>query len=83
MKVVLVEQPVADHSARNNPAMLRESLGGIGVYSIPYFGSKALNPKAVKKNARRLKKTLARIAAPASFSPRSSDRFQKAATRSG
>jgi dethiobiotin synthetase len=58
MKVVLMEQRVADRSAADNALILRESLGGIGVCSIPYLGSKALNPGAIKKNARKLKKLL-------------------------
>lgn len=82
MKVVLMGQRVADCSAGDNPKILRESLNGIEVCSIPYLGSKVLTPQAVKKNAGRLKKTLARIAAPASFSARSSERSDRAANRS-
>ena len=73
VKVVLMGQRIADRSAADNALILRENLGDIGVYTVPYLGPKALSPRAVKKNARRLKKTLARIADPASFSARSSE----------
>jgi dethiobiotin synthetase len=77
VKVVLMGQRIADPSAADNPAILRENLKNVGVCSVPYLGARALDGAALKKNVIRLKKTLAWVADPASFSPRSSERSEK------
>jgi dethiobiotin synthetase len=77
IKIVLMEQRIGDRSAADNPSILRGHLAGLGVFVLPYCGSKATNPGVLKKNAGSLKKTLAWIADPASFSPRSSERSLK------
>ena len=69
IKVVLMGQSSADSSARSNAAILGETLANIGVFSLPYLGAGAVSAGAVKRNVRKIKKTLARIADPDSFRP--------------
>ena len=74
VNVVLMGQRMADSSAADNPPMLRESLGNVGVRPVPYLGVRAVEGTALKKNVIRIKKTLAWVSDPASFSARSSER---------
>jgi dethiobiotin synthetase len=66
---VLMEQLSADSSVRDNAAIIGETPANIEVLSIPYLGAGAIGAKAVKRNVEKIKKTLARIADPDSFSP--------------
>lgn len=79
IKVVLMGQASPDLSACSNTAILGETLANIGVFSLPYLGAGAVHAGAVKRNVGKIKKTLARIADPDSFSPRSSKGLQKKA----
>jgi dethiobiotin synthetase len=81
LKVVLMGQRSADCSARSNATILGETLANIEVYSLPYLGAGAATGRAVKRNVRKIKKTLARIADPDSFSPRSSDGLRNQAAK--
>ena len=75
IKVVLMAQSSPDCSARSNATILGESPGDIGVFSLPYLGAGATRFGSVKTNAKKIKKTLARIADPDSFSARSMERL--------
>lgn len=81
LKVVLMGQPSPDSSAQSNAALLGETLANIGVFSVPYLGAGAVHAGAVKRNVGKIKITLARIADPDSFSPRSSDGLQNKAAK--
>lgn len=72
IKVVLMDQATLDASSRSNAAILRKTLAGAEVFRVPYLGAGADRIGAVKRNVKKLKKTLARVADPDSFSPRSS-----------
>jgi dethiobiotin synthetase len=50
-----------DLSARSNPRMIRRRLPGKPVFCLPYLGLGASKAGTVKKNAKYLKKTLARL----------------------
>ena len=69
LKVVLMGQSFSDSSARSNPTILDETLANIRVFSLPYLGAGAASAGALKRNVRKIKKTLARIADPDSFRP--------------
>jgi dethiobiotin synthetase len=69
IRVVLMGQSVADSSARSNETILSESLENIEILSVPYLGAGASGARAVKRNVGKIKKTLARVADPDSFSP--------------
>jgi len=73
IKVVLMGQSSEDFSARNNKAILRETLATVEVFTLPYLGAGAARFGRVKRNVGKIKKTLARIADPDSFSARSSE----------
>ena len=81
VKVVLMGQPSPDFSARSNAALLGETLANVGVFSVPYLGAGAVSARAVKRNVGKIKKTLARIADPDSFSPRSSNGLRNQAAK--
>ena len=74
IKVVLMAQSSPDYSARSNKMMLDESLANTEVFSLSYLGAGATHLASVKKAVKKIKKTLARIADPDSFTPRCSDR---------
>jgi len=48
---------------RSNPRVIADLLPSIPVFQVPFLGPKACRPEALKKNAQKLKKTLARILA--------------------
>ena len=81
LKVVLMSQSTPDSSARCNTAILGESLANIGVFSLPHLGAGAVSAGAVKRNVGKIKITLARIADPDSFSPRSSKGLRNQAAK--
>jgi dethiobiotin synthetase len=68
-KVILMGQSRDDFSAQSNRAVLTEMLENTEVYALPYLGSGACRAALVKRNAGKLKKTLAQIIDPDSFSP--------------
>lgn len=74
IKVVFSEEKSPDISARQNPDWVAKHLGNIGVYSIPYLRGQAGYGLGLMRGSLFLKKTLARIADPDSFSARCSDR---------
>ena len=61
VKVVLGDERRADFSGRTNCAMLAELLKPTEVFRLPFLGPKASTLEAVKKNAKKFKKVLARI----------------------
>jgi dethiobiotin synthetase len=81
IKVVLMDQSSPDISARSNVAILRETLVNIEVLAVFYLGAGAVSGRSIKRNFRKIKKTLARIADPDSFSPRSSNVLQNQAAK--
>jgi dethiobiotin synthetase len=74
IKVILMGQSTPDISARSNAAMLEDALRDIEVVALPYLGAGATRAGLLKRKIKKIKKTLARIADPDSFSPRSSAR---------
>jgi dethiobiotin synthetase len=62
IKVILMGVKQPDLASRTNAQILREMPGFIEVYAVPWLGRNAARPGAVKKNAKKIKKTLARIA---------------------
>ena len=81
IKVVLMGQSSADSSAWNNAAFLAETMANIEVFTLPYLGAGASRIGLVKRNVRKIKKTLAQIADPDSFSPRSSKGLRNQAAK--
>jgi len=81
LKVVLMGQTAADFSARSNAAILGEVLANIGIFTLPHLGAGATGSRAVKRNVGKIKKTLARILGPDSFTPRSSKGLQNQAAK--
>jgi dethiobiotin synthetase len=75
IQVVLMGQPKPDDSARTNPETLREMLAPMEIISLPYLGPRSARLGAVKKNAKKIKKTLALILSSVSVSPRSLERL--------
>lgn len=80
-KVVLMGQSSVDFSASSNAVILRETFVNIEVFSLPYLGAGATGIRALKRNVEKIKKTLARIADPDSFSPRSSNGLRNQAAK--
>jgi dethiobiotin synthetase len=72
IKVVMMGQSSADSSVKNNAALLGETLANIELFSIPYLGARATQMGRLKRNVRKIKKTLAQIGGPDNFSTRSS-----------
>lgn len=62
MRVALMGIHSPDPSAATNRQVLEELLAPVPVHEIAYFGSRAFDADAVKKNSKRIKKTLARMA---------------------
>jgi len=69
VEVVLMGDKQSDLSARTNQQMLAELLVPTKVFNLPFLGSNANNVRAVKKNHRKIKKTLAQLSDSASFGP--------------
>ena len=61
IKVLLSDEKAPDISARTNKKTLSELLSPIAVISLSLLGENAAAPEAVKKNAKKIKKTLARV----------------------
>jgi dethiobiotin synthetase len=74
IKVVLMDQARADASAQSNAAVLREWLSPIEVFSVPFLGKNAMRLGELKKNAIKIKKTLARVLELDTFATRCSKR---------
>jgi len=83
MAIVLMDQRTPDLSALTNAAFLKEVLAPTEVFSIPFLGGNALEVQAVEKNLKKIKKTLAQLGDPDSFSARSLEGRRKAASRTG
>jgi dethiobiotin synthetase len=81
IKVVLMGQSSADFSAPSNAALLGESLANIEIFTVPYLGAGAARIGPLKRNAGKIKKTLARIADADSFSARSSKGLRNQAAK--
>jgi len=63
LTIVLMGQRKPDNSAKTNPEMLAELVAPIRVFSIPFLRNNALEIVMLKKNAKKIKKTLAQILA--------------------
>ncbi len=63
LKVVLMDGAGQDASSLSNTRILTELLAPVPVISIPFLGPNSAGIEAVKKNQKRIKKTLARILA--------------------
>ena len=72
--IVLMAQRASDPSAKSNAAFLRERLAPVAVLAFPFLGGNASSVSVLIENTKRIKKTLAQLADPDSFSPRSSRR---------
>ena len=72
--VVLMGQAVRDASSRSNPLILAELLAPIAVVEVPYLGPGAGKLAALRRNAKKIKKVLARIGDPDSFCARCTKR---------
>lgn len=81
INVVLMKQRSSDFSAKSNATILQEALEAVVVLSVPYLGMRATRLETVKRNSKKFKKTLARIADPDSFTPRSSKRQRNQAAK--
>jgi dethiobiotin synthase len=60
-KVVLMDSGKNDLSSKSNPLILRDLLKPIPCISVPYLGVKAAAVPVIQSNAKKFKKTLARI----------------------
>jgi dethiobiotin synthetase len=67
--IALMEQKSPDASARTNETVLRGLLPFFEIVSVRYLGSKTMRIAAVKSNAKKLKKTLARLSSFANVRP--------------
>jgi dethiobiotin synthetase len=63
LKTVLMSSPEADSSASSNCLILAELLAPTPVLPIGFLGRNPLRLEALKQNAKKIKKTLARILA--------------------
>jgi len=59
--IVLMNGKEPDYSARTNPMILAELVTPIRVITVPFFEKDPLRIGTLKKNAKKIKKTLARI----------------------
>lgn len=55
LKVVLMNARIPDASAASNAAILRECLGGLPLMELPFLGTRACTPEAVRANALQLR----------------------------
>ena len=69
--IVLMDQRTQDFSAGFNAATLQALTAPAEVFAVPFLGNNASDPGGLKKTVQKLKKTLARLADPDSFSARS------------
>ena len=60
-KIVMMSSKKPDLSSRSNINAIRELLPGIAVFSLPHLGREASKLAGVKKNAKKMKKRLARV----------------------
>jgi dethiobiotin synthetase len=60
-KIVMMPERKPDLSSRSNINAIRELLPGIGVFSMPHLGGDASKLAGVKRNAKKMKKRLARV----------------------
>lgn len=61
IKIVMMSGQKPDLASRSNINAIRELLPGIAVISMPYLGGGASKTSGVKKNAKKMKKTLAQV----------------------
>ncbi len=61
IKIVMMSGRKPDLSSRSNIRAICELLPAIPVFSLPYLGGEASNLAAVRKNAKKVKKTLAQL----------------------
>jgi len=76
IKVVLMEQSTRDISAKSNVAIIQEMAENKEVLPISFQGGAATRSSSIERVAKKIKKTLARISDPDTFSPRSSKRCE-------
>ena len=67
-------QKATDASASSNAETLAGILDPVEIFSVPFLGPKAAQFRAVRRDAKKIKKTLARILNFASVSSRSLER---------
>lgn len=60
-KIVMMPSKKPDLSSRSNINAIRELLPGIAVFSVPHLGGETSKLTAVKRNAKKMKKRLARV----------------------
>jgi dethiobiotin synthetase len=60
LKIVLMNT-IPDLSSGSNPRILAKLLAPRAVFPLPFLGRRVMKPGALKKNAKKLKKTLARL----------------------
>lgn len=61
IKVILMGKRREDPSAKTNASILRETLGNIDVFSIPYLGAFSSRAKFLKQSVKKMKKVLVRV----------------------
>jgi dethiobiotin synthetase len=61
LKVILMSPFQPDLSARSNAKILAELLGPVPLLTVPYLGSTPMKVATLRKNCKKIKKTLARI----------------------
>jgi len=61
VKIVMMSAEKPDYSSNSNIGAIRELLPGIEVISLPHLGRRASKMAEVKKNAKKVKKVLARL----------------------
>jgi dethiobiotin synthetase len=77
VKVVLTTGSGSDISTQTNAPVLSELLGSVEVIAIPFLGSRATAARRIKKNCKKIEKSLARLAAFVRFSPVVCDRGKR------
>jgi len=61
LKVILMDRSSGDESSSSNEEILREFLAPVRLVKVPFLGRNACSLRAVKKNGRKIAKTLASI----------------------
>ncbi len=61
VKIVLSDERIGDVSSKTNEKMIRKLLTNKEVFRLPYLGKSAMKTSELKKCAKKIKKTLARI----------------------
>lgn len=82
LKVVLMEQQQKDDAASTNVVMLRKYVGKSGVFTLPRLRSDVLETREKVGGSKKIKKTLALIAAPDTFAPVVRDAAKRSETKS-